>query len=502
MISQRVSDLITTDVVKTWNKGEVITIRAGTGVGKSYFIKTILYAFAKKNHKRILFLIHRNNCVDQFKDEIITANKADVVDIRTYQSLESLRSVHKKDFDFSVYDYIVCDEFHYFMSDAAYNKTTDISLNIILSQSGAIRVFMSATGEYMKLYINNIEKKVTIDYLLPIDFDFIEKLSFYSSNDSLDTVIENILKKGEKIILFIESATLAYELYLKYKKYALFNCSKGNEHYYKYVDVYKIKDMLKNEKFDEAVLITTTCMDAGVNIKDIKIKTIVCDVRDIGVLIQCIGRKRLQLNDDKIHLIVKTLNNVQLGGIKSKLIIKISKAEFLKNHNVKEYIVKYPRQNDYNDIVYADTVVEDDKSTHKINELRYLKCKIDIDDIDEMLSFGNYGYCKYLANKFGFHEDDRFEFDVLEMSKIKDNLNVFLEGMVGISFFQVKDRVELIKKIDVRSDGKLLKRLNNLNGALEEIKLPYRIIEFPTSRIINGKQKRFPAAWKVVKLVI
>ncbi|MBU3161645.1 DEAD/DEAH box helicase family protein [Clostridium frigoris] len=63
---KRVSDLITTDVVRTWNKGDIITIRAGTGAGKSYFVKTILYAFAKKNHKRILFLIHRTNCVDQF----------------------------------------------------------------------------------------------------------------------------------------------------------------------------------------------------------------------------------------------------------------------------------------------------------------------------------------------------------------------------------------------------------------------------------------------------
>ena len=61
MVSKRVSELITMDVIRIWSPGDVITIKAGTGAGKSYFIKNILYAFAKKNHKKILMLIHRTN---------------------------------------------------------------------------------------------------------------------------------------------------------------------------------------------------------------------------------------------------------------------------------------------------------------------------------------------------------------------------------------------------------------------------------------------------------
>ncbi|MBU3161355.1 hypothetical protein KPL37_16730 [Clostridium frigoris] len=354
----------------------------------------------------------------------------------------------------------------------------------------------------MKRYINNNKRKITIDYSLPINFDYIEKLSFYYGNDSLNKVIENTLKKHEKIILFIESAKAAYDLYLQYKKYALFNCSKSNKNYYKYVYTDKIKDMLKNEKFDETVLITTTCMDAGVNIKDTKVKTVVCDVRDVGVLIQCIGRKRLQPNDGKIHLYVKGLNNQYLGGMKSQLKLNIKKADFLMSHNVKEYIAKFPRQSDYNNIVYADTVDEDDKSTHKINELMYLKCRLDIHDIDKMLAFGDYGYCRYLADKFGFHEDGIFEYDVLEEFTKKDNLSNYLDSVVGIPYFQVKDRVGLINNIHSKANRKLLKRLSNLNGALEELRLPFRIIEFSTTSIINGKKKRFRKAWRVEKLII
>ena len=36
--------------------------------------------------------------------------------------------------------------------------------------------------------------------------------------------------------------------------------------------------------------------------------------------------------------------------------------------------------------------------------------------------------------------------------------------MVGNVMLQVKDRKELIEKINVRQDGKLLKKINNLNG--------------------------------------
>lgn len=76
---KRVSELISPSEIKTWEKGSVITIKAGTGAGKSYFIKNILYAFAKANKKRILFLIHRSNCVNQFQREIEKANKTDVI---------------------------------------------------------------------------------------------------------------------------------------------------------------------------------------------------------------------------------------------------------------------------------------------------------------------------------------------------------------------------------------------------------------------------------------
>lgn len=492
---KRVSEIITIDKIKKWNDGDIITIAAGTGAGKSYFIKNNLYAFAKAKNKKILMLIHRRNCVNQFQKEIEKDNKIDVIDIRTYQSLEKTKLNNKK-IDFNEYEYIICDEFHYFMGDAGFNKTTDISLNMILEQTDKIRIFMSATGDYVKRYINNIKEINTIDYELPIKYDFIKSLTFFNKDESLEEFIKEAIEGKEKGIFFIQSTKKAYELHKKFKKYTLFNCSKHNQEYYKYVDTDKIDKMLENERFEKQILITTTCLDAGVNIIDDKVKHIVIDVKDIGSLIQCMGRKRLQNQEDKIYLYIKGITNEQLGGMKTQLKRKIEMADYLREHTVKEFIEKYPRQNDYNNIVYADTVVEKDKSTHKINELMHFKASIDICEIEFMLQYKKYGYCKYLAKKLNIEK-----YRLIEEEYKKDSLEDYLENILGQVMLQVKDRKELIEKIDVRSNRKLLKKINNLNGALEERNINYRIVEFPTSKMINGKQKRYPSAWRIEKLV-
>lgn len=496
MIKQRVTDLIKINDIRTWNINDIITITAGTGVGKSYFIKNQLYAFAKANNKKILFLIHRTNCTNQFIQEIKRDRKDDIIDIRTYQAIENVIK-NKGVFDFSPYQFIVADEFHYFVSDASFNVTTDISLNKILEQN-AVKIFMSATGDYIKRYLTNKKNLETIDYEIPITYDFINELNFFNTDETLERFVEYIISGEEKAIFFIQSAEKAFNLYSKYKDNCLFNCSKSNDKY-KYVETDKIDKMLKEEKFNENILITTTCMDAGVNINDLSLKHIICDVKDIGTLIQCMGRKRQQNNEDKICLYIKTITNEQLGGMETQIKRKIEKSDFLRTHTVKEY----PRTSDYNNIVYDEVIIDENNCTKKINELMYFKCKTDMADISIMKTFGEFGYCKYLAQKFGFRDERTggYNYRIIEEEDSKKKLERHLEDMIGQVMLQVKDRKELIELIDVKSDGHLLKKINNLNGALEERDISYRIIEFKTSEMIDGKQKRYPSAWKVEKLV-
>lgn len=490
MVNKRISEIITTNEIREWKDGNIITISAGTGAGKSYFIKNVLYEYARKENKRILFLIHRINCVEQFKKEIERDNKQDIIDIKTYQYVENIK-MNNKEIDFKKYKYIVCDEFHYFMSDSAFSKTTDISLNTIIGLNNHIRIFMSATGDYTKKYINKIKNISTIDYELPITYDFIKSLTFYNLDTTLDMFVEECIKSEDKAIFFIQSAKKAYELYLKYKNNCMFNCSKNNKDYYKYVDKDKLSDMLVNEKFKENILITTTCMDAGVNIIDEKVKHIVCDVEGFDTLIQCIGRKRIQNEDDKVYLYVKSISNKQLGGKETQLKNKIKMADYLRKHTVKEYIEEFPRSFDYNQIVYDETVEDENNCTKNINELMYFKCKNDLANIEVMKKYNKYGYNKYLANKLGFYDKENgFNYRIIEEENNKNGLELFLESIADEKLFKDEQKL-LIEKIDLRVDGRQQKSYSKLNQGLEMLKLPYVILPKKS----NGKRY-----WVVTKI--
>lgn len=473
---KKISEIITIDTINSWINGDIITISSGTGSGKSYFIKNILYALAKKENKKILMLIHRTNCVDQFKKEIINNKKTDTIDIKTYQYIESLYK-NKETFKFDDYAYIVCDEFHYFLSDASFNKTTDISLNIILEQNNAIRIFMSATGNYMKKYINSVKKMKTIDYELLIKYDFIKNLTFFNKKETMKSFIEEAIEKNQKAIFFIQSAKQAYDLYKKYKKHCLFNCSKSNNKFYKHVDKDKINEMLVNEKFDDLILITTTCLDAGVNIIDTDVKHIFISVEDIGSLLQCLGRRRILNKNDKIYLYIKTINNQQLGGKETQLKKKIEMADYLRTHTVKEYIQKYPRTNDNSNIVYDYTVAEDDKGTKKINELMYFKCKLDIGDISFMKSYGNFGYCKYLAKILGFiAPEGYYNYRLIEEDWKHEKLEEYLDSIIDKKLFKDEQK-ELINEINLRdARNRQQKSIEQFNAYFEANNLKYLII--------------------------
>ena len=47
--------------------------------------------------------------------------------------------------------------------------------------------------------------------------------------------------------------------------------------------------------------------------------------------------------------------------------------------------------------------------------------------------------------------------------------------------------------------GRIIKNINSLNGYLQEINSKYRLKEFETSRMIDGKKKKFKHAWKLIK---
>lgn len=513
----RVTDLIKKEDVEKWKPRDNILIASPMGAGKSYFCKNTLYDMAKSVNGKILMLIHRSNCVEQFQYEIEADGKVDVIEVITYQSLEYSVLHNTNKFDLSKYMFVVCDEFHYFFNDSSFNNKTAISFNMIMSNTESVHVFMSATGDhmarYMRKYIKDNGLEKAIEYEIPFDFSFIQQLTFFHKDKTMEEFLKEGVAKGDKGIFFIQSAEKAYKLYSKYKKYCVFNCSANNRKYYEYVDRNKIKDILINQRFNEQFLITTSCFDAGINIIDTDVKHIVIDIVDIGSLIQCIGRKRIQNEDDKLNIYIKIINNQKLAGLKRTMEKKIEMADFYMDngYSVDKLIEKYPMQNDINNILYDDLVYDQNGNvipnsyTKRINEPMYFKKKEDIADYSIMLKkFDTFGYCKYLALMFGFYDEGTGRF-TYRMINEDYELNSYLQKMVKdeVVLLQLKDRSELIKKINAKQDGKLLKKADTLNKILEEREIDYRIKEFETTRNYtdensNKKKKKYKSAWKVV----
>lgn len=512
---KRISDIITEEEIMKWQPGDNILISAPMGAGKSYFCKNSLYEIAKGLEGKILMLLHRANCVEQFKSEIEQDAKEDIIDIRTYQSIEQRELRRSRNqIQLANYMYAVSDEFHYYFNDSSFNNKTAVSFKKIVNDASTVHVFMSATGDhmskYMKKYIHEHGLKEPIEYKLPDDFSFMNELIFFYKDESMEELIKTKINTGEKGIFFVQSAEKAYKLYKKYSKNCIFNCSSSNKKYYQYVDKEKISELLEQQQFDEDILITTSCFDAGINIIDRNLKYMVIDLVDICSLIQCMGRKRIQDIDDKLSIYIHAINNQKLAGLKRSTDLKIKMADVYieSGYSIEKLLKEYPMQNDMNNILYDEIVLAQDGSiSYKkvVNELMYFKKKEDIEEYDLMINMGKFGYCMFLAKKFGFY-DKKTERYTYTMMKEEHELEDYLERLVneGTVFLRAKDRLELISKINAKQNGKLLKKWQTLNQILEEREIDYRIKEFETTRYIqdvsgNKKKKKFKRAWKVVK---
>lgn len=500
-----ISDIISPLEIDNWCNGETVLISAGCGAGKSYFIKNILYAKAKQQNKKILMLIHRTNCVNQFQMEIEKDNKTDVIDIKTYQSVE-FQIIKNESYSFSDYSYIVSDEFHYFVEDSGFNGYTDISFNAIMCCNTAVKIFMSATGDTLLPLINKCispkSKLYTYD-TLP-DYSHLCSLSFFYQNDTIKSIAYKLKKTGEKAIFFIQSVKDAYRLYREFADNSLFLCGKSStsgSEYYKYVDEAKIEKMLINQRFEEQFLITTSCFDAGANIIDADLHTVIIDMKNVSSLIQCLGRKRSTGKDDKLNVFIKAVSNRQLGGLRTKRVESLKRAGFLINYGTRKYVEEYPRNDNfskfYTSAIYDEPMSKRNKNTctKKVNMMIYEKHKLDIMQCDDIKRLG---YAQYIANILRFGNGFGRYYRFYEEGNLRDFLEMLASNRTVM--LSRADRNPLIDKIGAKQNGKLIKSLKSLNSILEEKGYKYRIESFKTSRIVDGVKKNYKSAWKVIKL--
>lgn len=397
-MNKTISDIISVEDMKSWHPDTAVFITASTGKGKSHFIKNKFYDYAKARGEKILLILHRKNCHQQFEHELTSEGKDDVITTITYQTIEQ-GIVFESNFDLSLYTYIVCDEYHYFLEDADFNSFTDLSFKAIL-QSKKILIFLSATGVDMKDYMTSACEMPFIEYELLERDMHIRKLSFFDDMKTVPVQIaQRVVNAGEKAIFFIQSAEEAWELRRLLGKDAIYNCSQYNKRWYKKVDSKAVKSMLQNESFEAPILVTTSCFDAGINIKDKRVTTILVDITNVTTVIQCIGRRRIDYTDpnDRIDVYVHVPSRKSLNGMVMGKTRNLAIADFLMENGTRAFLQKYPRKI-YPSLIYDNPYCTDCDSLKCVNQIKYHKDLVDIHRIKSILNESS-GYQRLLAER-------------------------------------------------------------------------------------------------------
>lgn len=323
-----------------WTSQNPVFLSAPTGAGKNFFVEDVLLRIAIKTNRKVLVISNRIACNRQQKKRIahLTGCEPELEDlspkgldkrenfktirILTYQKLEiyleDILELEKlKDFDL-----IVFDECHFFLSDSLFNpKTGRIFSLCLLSFQRSIRLYMSATPEDIFNSITEREKDLAngeiyncinfnneITYrpkeILYYDFQRNYKYispKYFQDNDELFKLIKNDTST-DKWLIFVSSFKAGEEFVKEIgENNAIFidASSKNSSN----TDGKIYEEIITQEHYNRKVLVCTSVLDNGVNLKDDLLKNIVILSTDRTEFIQMLGRKRIS-SDEKITLYI------------------------------------------------------------------------------------------------------------------------------------------------------------------------------------------------------
>lgn len=372
MSKKYIKNVIKDEYLK-WNKGDLILITAGTGTGKSTFVKEELNTYCIKNKKNILYLTNRDTLKEQVKKDVGKCS----VTVLNYQKVEAFIL---NNIQFSNYDYVVMDESHYFFTDASFNRKTDLFFKRMLNDNSICKILMTATPTILLYYFKKYEIKINYHYELPTDYSYIDKVIAFNNYESIEKIIEDI-PEDEQIMFFTNNIKKGLEICKKYN--GSFICSEHREEYYnKYVKGTENEEernsIIQNAEFKNHLLCTTTALDNGINIKEgTPVKHIIIDIFDRDEFIQCLGRKRVN-ETEKVNLYFNAYNdNKRINGFKSKIINSLEMADYLIENGELEY-TKKKFKTDIVDTRIIDEIVVDNQIHKVVNDCIYSKYYCDL----------------------------------------------------------------------------------------------------------------------------
>ena len=347
-----VNDVLTDEIWKYWRPGEQIFISAGTGRGKNTFIKKELLKSC--GSQKVVIFENRQSLMQQQIIDVISEidpeilkyqdlSEENMVIFGSYRNImmisyqcAALKCLYQDTnfLDFCSHArYLIFDEAHYILDDAPYNKGISFFVQTFLENQfpAATKIFMSGTMEevyeYVQLLnafpeepIDIIEEKKLLDekgsnnnphklirnlqhcqspnsiLSLPTDYSYIEPCQYKKTEDIYTEISKS--PSYEKWLIFVKSIEDGAKL--KGKLDVVCNgsvCFLSSENKKKDENAEIYNRLILECKFDCQILIATTVIYNGINIKDDAVKHIVLPFTSMSVTKQLLGRKRMTENE-------------------------------------------------------------------------------------------------------------------------------------------------------------------------------------------------------------
>lgn len=212
-----------------------------------------------------------------------------------------------------------------------HNAAVNYNTNFISIAGGYINQLLSDKEQWKRLYDDNIKKSCLNVYFYYIkrEYLYISNVQYYSNDEIILNKIVTDIKENpsSKWVVFVPTKSMGQEWRKKIKETSA-ECS----------CVFISADSRKNNKeakeefsrivntgtFNSKVLIATSTLDNGINIRDSNIKNIVIDFFDETEFLQMLGRIRV-CKEDEINLFIRKYSVENLKEKLTKTVKKLLK---------------------------------------------------------------------------------------------------------------------------------------------------------------------------------
>ncbi|MDU2123440.1 MAG: DEAD/DEAH box helicase [Clostridium celatum] len=543
---------------KDWKEGSIVSIDAQTGTGKTYAILNKILEDKVEDYEELVYICNRvelrraiqKDLLEKYKmeakyfigekeyfDKNWIGNKSAIIDYEWLDNQQTIYNVTIMSYheianarnwkiymggNFNIlekYQYIVCDECQFFLTDASFNQKTymafdeifharDIKSRLIML-SATIEEVESLIEEYTNMLIlhgelfgvDNLVHKY--QYSTGRDYSYVN-VKYFKDVDDMATLIKN---SDEKWLVFVTSDKNGQEL-----KNNLCESGVSSEFIKANEDNPEKKNLTMFSKFSCQCLIATKCIDNGVNIKDTNVKNIVVMAYDKTTFIQELGRLRLNIKDaHEINLYIRCCYKKTFSTMLKKCEDKQELID-LYNEDINKFEVRF--NNDYkNKKLPEDIFYLNKKKEWTINKLGVARMELDrkhYQKMVDMMELDEFAFIKEQLSWLGL-EDTFLEVNLIEdvvEDTTKNDLLLFLKDSYESNTYYTKEFfIETIEAI-IESDNKLMVLFNKICGngnrskgaksynklfTDENVNLPYTVGS--EKKTIDGKRKNY---WKVL----